>query len=570
MTEERRTVYVGSEYKEAFESICFLIDNGGLTGMEPPASNDGTSIFSGRIEYRLSGRQGRESEAAIFHMQEDGATWFSSLRGGSVENGNADWMDFMKRVQKQFHKNYSVVEYKQQMMSAQEREERREAAVCLLTRFIDLFYKSALGGIDVSKALKEAADASADDVYGVAMRLELATKAGDPFPILGKVYFGVNDTELWPMPKELADQMDRNICAIVPDQGDTNDRRGTDGSQNRETIDKMLNALEKMVKRSDFAKYLYYGGEDSTDTRRVNETRRQMPTGRFELCCHLMDVLYITHISKQDFVCELVLNGQPILRAVLGINNRLTVSCCACKVNGKPEVLVSHNDIRYTKDGEYICKTLDTNDETFGLSEEEIAEILEYSRLKEHFMHPDCDDQSCSNVLRCRSQLLEFLDNSQKRVYFCKQCPHPSVIYTDFAGVPHFTKKLKLLTDKLDVVEKDQTTEYGVCRCCGRTFTKAGLGAAQMCKGLCAQVELFKEGKCDSETDQKAKLLYKRYCGLLPLGKRLAATFSAKRCYEDREVILLVLKSRRSTQVYAFNKLNAGEYGYLPVPVSLG
>ena len=551
----KRTIYVGREHEKAFNSIRFLIENKGLEGFGYEVV-DG-KICSDKIEYVLSLTEGTSAATTTFGFGPTGATWFAALRGEAGENDNATWMDFMNRAKVQYHKNYSVVQYKQQKKSASELEEARQEATEAISTFASLFYP------DMQRErieVREVTDSRVTEhIYGVAMRLELATEAGDPFPILCKVYFNRNGDRMWPLTSNLSKSIDENIGSIVPDDAD-GEVAEADGED--DTIQVTLTQMEELIRdrKKNFADYICFS--DETDEKRLQSTRRQMAHDRFQLECKNVDLLYITHIRTESYVCDLYVSGVPMLRVIMGINNRLSIRCLNCE---DKNMLVNRNEITYKVNGKTKNVVLDTKKPNFGLTDEVVEEIREYSRIADHFKTVSCGANSHKlggcRQLKCKTQLMMVGD-----VEFCSDCPYPEVIYTDFDGQKHYTPSVVVATDSLRVYPKFVPTEgedaqpaYGTCTVCRRTFSKGYLLGGK-CKGLCAPAF------GNNEKDPAAKKLYWTYNGMLPLTSRVAALFAPKRCYEDDELIIFVIGKKK----YVFNKLNAGERGYLESPKSIG
>ncbi len=557
----RRTVLVGKEYEKAFETVKFLIENGGLPVTKDFAYTvEGDAIVSDAVEFRLTTTLGDEVEKTTHGYGPNGATWFAGLRGEEVNNDSALWNDVMTLAKDTYHANFSIVEYRQQKKTEAELEAAEREAEEIVKKFASTFFDGL--NLDGASIRPVSSTSSTEDIFGVSLRLELATEAGEPFPVLGTVYFNriTKDSGLQPIPRTQSAELNKNISEIVPD--DTADGAELDvtpvnaAGESEDTIDVVLGALENLVgdKKKNLAEYICFN-EDAVE--RIEITERQMSNGNFTLRCKRVDVLYITHIKKEAYICDLYVDNEPMLRFIMGINNRLSVRCLNC--NSK-EYLVVRDEMRYQKGGKNFTVILDHNEENLGLTEEQIEDIKAGGRMKSHLMTITCGRTAtrpggCTRR-RCATQIMLVGDRD-----YCLDCPHPDVIYTDFRGRTHHVPSSVYTTDTLDFVPRipaeGQEFEYLNCEICGRRFSRDALVNGR-CKTLCARAD-------DTSENAAAARLYKRYSGMLPLLKRISTAFQKKRCYEDETMLLLTIGREK----FIFDKINAREFGYLDKPTSV-
>lgn len=541
----KKQICVGAEYAKAFESICELINGGCLSELGFKVK-DGY-IDDGINEYRLakteSGFVGAEEQG----FTESGASWFSTLRGDKTEKDSAVWTSFMETVKEEYHKRFSVVEYKQQPPSKAETERARKEITEFVNRFVKTFYPVLTTNLDIR--MQENGE---EDVYGVSLRLELSGGTGASLPVLGKVYFLNDGKRLVPIEKKLAKIYDDSVNKIIPEDSDGEELTVAD-----RIIDDTLNAVEKLVENgnSDFAEYLCFG--DESDAAAVKKLFSQLSHDANTLECTRLDILYITHVKVGNFIASVVRGGDPVFNVKTGAGNGFTVTCAKCNAETP---LVYDNQIVCIADGKQKIVTLDVKKEDFGLDEVAVAQIIAESELKNHYLKVCCQKikgwQNCEAV-RCLSQLFD-ADSSSAVVYKCSDCPYPEIVYTTENGVKKYTPAMVFVKDRMELVDVKDENEEKVERCkvCGRYFSS----------------RVVKHGKCPvckaSETATESseyRAAYGRYKTLLSFGRRAKAHFTKKACVEDNEIIIFVIGKHR----YLFNKLNVKERGFIAPPIKI-
>ncbi|MBQ8689060.1 MAG: hypothetical protein IJ515_01705 [Clostridia bacterium] len=548
-----RIIKVGFEHKEAFESVCLLLSSAGLFNSGYQVNGDNTRIIGETHEYVLLSVENSTEASQSFGFNESGATWFKTLRGNSDDekDDNAEWLSFKQEVQKEYHKKFSVVEYLPKKKDKAELEEAKRNAQAVAEAFFGVFYPELKNR--PYSIVPQLNTNESDDLYGIAMRVDLASEVTQsaPMPFLCKIYFNCMQDTFKPMPASLAESLNQNILDLVPENDDGTAVAGS--ATNTKIIDLTLAELERLVDeisndpRKNFADYICFSDEKDQESLKV--LKKQMAHDNFALECQKIDCLYITHIKTEPYVCDLCINEIPMLRFSIGLNNTLSIRCMNCNAR---EYLINHNEITYTVDDE-TTRTVVINPEVegFGLTEEQVAEIKEYSTMHNHLIEVHGLEsikasRGCSRV-KCASQLISIDIGGGTLKTMCKDCPHPEVIWDG----KYYTPSLDVATDKLELVPNDEN--LGTCNVCGRRFTDSIL-VAKKCP-LCASL-------AKAPTDTKARARYRTYSGMLPLHTRVASLFAKKACVEDDEIIIFVLGSKR----YIFNKLNAGDRGYLKPP----
>ncbi len=538
-----KQIFVGNEYKEAFNSICSLIEGGCLTGLKYTISNG--VISDGVYDYVLSEQSGEESESVKHGFRKNGATWFKSLRGESTQNTNAIWTSFIETVKMEFHKRYSIVEYKEQLRTATEKQNALNSAKSFIDTFTEVFFPDYAGKTEVRQV---SAGEKTEDVYGVAMRIELSGGTGASLPVLGKIYFNKTGNNVRPIASRTSSNIDANLNNIVPDEDDSPSVDFSDS-----VITTTLNAMEKMVEDEhfNFADYLCY--VDEKDKLAISNLLEKMSHDAFELECQKIDVLYITHIKVGVFIFDVYSGVNPLFRVTLGLNNTFSVKCLNC---ADEELLVNRNEIACNVDGKEVFYTLDTEKESFGLDEEAVDNILYNSCFDRHYIRISCPNNSRNlgcETLKCASQLFYASDGEQ--VYAkCADCPYPEVVYTTLEGEKKYTPLLLFAKDKMELVEKSEDVAH--CSLCGRCFS-----SSELINSTCPLCRELKSPK----NKEKATLTYKKYKNVLSLRIRLFALNKEKYCVEDEELILFGIGKKK----YAFNKLNVTASGFISKPRKL-
>ena len=538
-----KRIYVNNEYKKAFESICQLIDGGCFSGLGWKVS-DGI-ISDGVYEYELTTVFKGDSEKVKHGFKQDGATWFKALRGEYVENNNAIWTSFIETVGIEYHKRYSVVEYQQQPRTQSQKARDLEDNKAMIDSFTKLFYPEFYQKTEVVEVEGEE---TKEDIYGVAMRIELSGGTGASLPVLCKVYFSKTGRTITPIAGFISQGIDENLAEIIPEDNKNDQTISGEG-----IIDTTLNAMDNLINNTNvnFADYICYS--DVSDKIAVENLLAQLSHDAVELECQRVDVLYITRITATSYLYDVMYAGRPLFRLSHGLDRALTLRCLNC---ASFEKIVDSNRIAYTVDGEPREITLQPNLEDFGLTEEQVEEIKEFSALKNHFIHIKCSlanrRQECK-VIKCMSQLFN-AGTSDVPSYKCKDCPYPEIVYTTLSGEKKYTPSLIFAKDLMTLVDTQlPETEVEKCACCGRYFTKSSLRSkfCQTCYGA-----------INGQNIKDKKKLYKKYKNLLPLSIRFFALSSKKLCVEDEELIVFSVGKKK----YAFNKLCVKEKGYFNKP----
>lgn len=548
-------IVIGNEFKEEFESICKLFSEGYLSGgvqikrvsrgVIETAAN--TFIFN-EYERGVNGSDGSGEVKASYSKQ--GSSWFAPLRGVAADSSNADWEQLIMDVAADYHKHYSLIEFKKPN-DAYSKSAEDALAARFKTEFLDRVFT---GGKAYSAPVRRGVER--ENIYGVSLRMEISSGTGESKPVLGKLYFSDGGAGLTPMYWAEAQKIDGFLSSAVPDDdGDKTENKNETVSN--VLVSRVLSGLTEVIEGNAYSRYVCFGESDTGVIKYMLESLAN--TGEHgeikKLKCSRIKVLGISHVEWEKSAFTVSYQGKEVLKLVAGLNDTLSLYCLNCAEKGKLACLVSSNDIIYP-DGvkvKGLKRSLDPAQKNFGLSDEDINKIIVNSEFKNHLFPVRCPENmrnpNCYKTV-CLSRAVE-VKQGEKTVRKCKGCNYPEIIFNDLfaGGESKYTPLLDFAFDRMTLVRE----KTAVCACCGRKFTAAKISA----NGLCAFCE-----STQGYTKAGGKL-YKTYSGMLGLGVRLKHLFSKKYCREDGNVLLFVLGEDK----YVFDKLNASEFGYIPKPV---
>ena len=147
-------------------------------------------------------------------MERDGASWFASVRSGSVaENDAAEWTALIESTAQAYHKLYSLLEFEQN--SARSAKEAASDMRRLSNLAAGLFPARKL-------VVRPSAMAPAHDIFGLTFRAGLSS-VGESVPVLCKIYFRSEEERgirrLVPIGRREAAEIDRNIIQNIGTEG---------------------------------------------------------------------------------------------------------------------------------------------------------------------------------------------------------------------------------------------------------------------------------------------------------------------------------------------------------------
>lgn len=535
-------IIIGREYAAEFESVRALYEGGFLSEevhikkVRPNEIVTPTNTF----EYREneSGVNGSgEGEERALNFGADGASWFAQLRGAKFDSGNADWKQLIMDVAADYHKNYSLIEFRQTKSRADIAGEKRIKEK-FRTGFLDRAF--ANGGQFVISDMRKT---EPENYYAVSMRLEI-NGGGESAPLLAKIYFREGDDgRLAPITSAEAARIDEFVTGAVPAESG----KGDDGIIDVKLVGRVFTGLEKAIAGGKFSRFVSFNEKYKAE---IGKMLAQLATSEIkELECTNVKVLGVSHVEWEKSVYDISLRGKRVMKLILGLNGFVTLTCANC---AEQTVLIDGNVIKFI-DGEVPenCNSvLDFSSDNLGLISEDIQLIREHGEIANHLFRVSCTENTrnpdCGRTV-CRAQTVELSDGVRK----CKGCRYPEVVYKDIFSeeieTGKYTRGLSFCYDKLALVD----TPTVKCRCCGREFGVSAIPKNQLC-GFCS----------GTDHSAEAKKLYRKYGGMLSLGVRLSHAFSKKYCKEDGSMILFELGTDR----YVFDKLNLKKSGYIDKP----
>lgn len=531
-------IIIGQEYEREFASICALFEGGFLSDDIHIKKAHGNVITtpSHTFEYRerehgVNG--GGDGERALTFTKE-GASWFSALRGESFDSGNADWKQLIMDVAQDYHRHYSLIEFRQTKdRNALSGEKKLKEQ--FKTEFLNKVFSDGKAFV-----IAETRKTEPENFYAVSMRLEI-NGGGESAPLLGKIYFREGeDGKLVPVTFKEAQKIDRYIESAVPEEdGGAQDN----GVLEVALVGRVFGGLEKSFKSGKFAKYVSFSGKYREE---IKEMLDQLATSEVKsLECTNVKVLGISHVEWEKSVYNVSYRGKTVLKFIVGLNGYISLQCANCK---EDNLLIDGNSVKL-KDGG-TCAELDFDKPDLGLTEEDLENIRENGEVANHLFTVTCPEnprnRDCSRII-CASQAITVQDGVMK----CRGCRYPEIIYTDIFSYGRqegkYTPLLHFASDRLSLIDESTVK----CRCCGREFTNSNILRGELC-GFCAQ----------DDKSAKAKKLYRKYGGMLDLSVRFAHLFSKKYCREEGNIILFELGNDR----YVFDKLNVREFGFIKKP----
>lgn len=534
-------IIIGREYAAEFESIRALYEGGFLSGEVHIKKARGNEIVTPThtFEYRDGehGVNGGDGEERALNFGADGASWFAQLRGADFDSGNADWKQLIMDVAADYHRNYSLIEFRQKKDKATVSDEKRLKDK-FKSGFIDRVFVN--GGQFV---VAETRRTEPENYYAVSMRLEI-NGGGESAPLLGKIYFREGaDGRLAPITAREAGRIDEFVTGAIPSESGN----GDNGIIDVKLAGRVFAGLERSISGGKFSRYVSFNEKYK---REIDSMLSQLATSEIkELECTNVKVLGVSHVEWEKSVYDISCRGRNVMKLILGLNGYASLICVNC---GDETALVDGNVVKFIGDEvpDGCNCVLDFDSDNLGLISEDIELIREYGEIANHLFRVSCAENvrnaDCSRMV-CKSQTVELGAGIRK----CKGCRYPEVVYRDIFSeemeTGKYTPALSFSFDKLALVD----TPTVKCLCCGREFGAAAMPSNRLC-GFCSAI--------DHSAD--AKKLYRKYGGMLSLCVRLAHAFAPKYCREDGSMILFELGADR----YVFDKLGVKKSGYINKP----
>ena len=574
-------ILVGNTYVKEFSSIFRLVkDCPAFSGRDFKAEGDIELIDRGE---RLTVRDGNNSYTYVSYIpnaqfvddddddtteeigfSENGASWFRGLRGeSSAESADAQWMRFIEKVASQYHKRYSIMEYKQQKGAQISTDEAYAIAKNLVKFLFDISMpRKDFEEVTNAKVL----EAEALDVYALSLRLALSGGTGESKRILGKIYFAAKTREngdrvLLPMYTKDAKNIDKAFSGFTGEEsGEDIDLTSSDSNARFLTIrDNALNALENLIvsTRHNFVDFLLIAKDDEEVIQQMLKLTAHTTS---DLQCSELKVLGISHIVWRVKAFDCKIGGAPKLRAIFGLNNSVSLRCLGC---ANPVDIVANNSLALYQDPKNNFTQITFRDfedeETLGLTDEELEAVDEFGVHNDHLIKVQCHriglGESCV-CYRCGDQMFSAVSPiTGKERDYCIDCHRPEVVsHIPGTDEPMLTASARFSISARAMVPEATTSS---CQLCGRHFSITDK-KTPLC-GLCRRAtELLGDHELTKEELKPAIDCYNRYAQVVPLSSRMNG--AKKYAFEDDGIILLIIGKK----IYKFDKLAAESTGQMP------
>ena len=553
-------VKIGRKYRDAFQSVCDLVNNGCIDPSIIQSCRDDRFIETSQYIFEYTGETSPIGAGTDVGMMPSGASWFMGFRGSDSSNVMSAWHNLVETVADNYHKEFSLVEYLQSA-NAKSAEEIAEST---------LVVENAVRALKIpfSKVSNATTEESLEDLYAVSLRMELFGGAGEPRPILCKVYFRYQNKVFSPLRSDESSVVDVYIQNIISNQRGVrkDDKDGPkaakgqgNGEEGKETtiVDNVLNSIEKLIRGDlsrSFTESVLISNE--TDTETIADLVKMGPQDEVQLSCKRLKVLGISHITWVATAFNVYLDGQKAFLAKVGLNDSISLYCC-CR--SKENKLIENNVIPCVSEetGESYEIHLDPQQEDFGITESDVERIRKESPFAEHVFPINCPEMMRRNInctqYRCNCNTITFEAGGKIRRK-CADCPHPEIVFRYGDGNVSYTPSLGFDTKTLSPVE----TPTAVCRFCGRSYAVKEATANYMCEFCRSAFDSFDQGMAGKAEHRT----YRRYAGMLPLSVRVRALFGKKFCFENADRLLFFVGNDQ----YFFDKLKLTDTGLIEKP----
>lgn len=552
MYKSKIRVRIGRGYRDAFRSICELVKNGCIDSSLIETCRDDRWIETPQYIFEYTGDDTAIDTGSQAGMTAEGATWFEGFRGGENDSVMGIWHDLIEAVATGYHKEYSLVEYVQSAML----RDAEEAARCrgIVTNVVKELK------LPFSRIVDATTEDSEEDIYGVSLRMELFSGAGEPRPVLCRVYFRKVGHNFLPIEAQEAEMVDRYVGELVEKQRDGGCVQAE--SNETEIVDNVLNAVSKLIggamSRSFTESVLI---TNSTDVDTVHEMVRHEPQDSVALQCKQLKVLGISHVRWIDAAFNVYVGEKKAFLAKMGLNNAVNLFCCC---GSKDNKLIENNEIVCFSKGSGGTTTvrIKPEEENLGLSESELDTVRWESAFAHHFAPITCSEISRRRLgldclqYRCDCNTLEF-EYRGSVLRKCADCPYPEVVYRYGDGTAAYTPLLSYDSQSMSVVSE----ETAICRFCGRSYQKTGTGGDSLC-AFCQSVFDLTDPANPDKPGEEAVQTYRRYASMLPISLRILSVFKKKYCFENADRLIFAVGRSK----YFFDKLRLTDSGRIVNP----
>lgn len=536
-------ITIGSEYGDAFESICALVENGSVDAeVVERVDVKHTEIETAGHIFRYDPALPYIRTNEEIGMAKDGATWFKVFRGGKVDNDMATWHNLIERVASNYHKNYSLFE------CDHHHDPLTSAQVATYAQAGQRIVNALWGEIGDISVVEGDSEKGIENIYCVFLRASISGGTGEARPVLCKVFFRQEKNGFVPVERAEAETVASFLDELAEKTPEKKDYQ-TDGAM----IDLALGALENLLYGEDettFDKCVLI--ENSEDCETINAMVKNGPNEFVVLECSEIKPLGVAHVRWRNDSLTVTHEGKDAFYLTVSVNGKITLRCASCESD---PIIRNNIIVAYDEDGAPVEFEIDANKANLGFGNADLEFIKRNSAVKDHYTKIQCPElrrrieKPCVKFV-CKVNAQNFGDD-ENPVLRCLDCPYPEVVYTDANGAKKLTKDLKFAFDKMDMVSAKNTF---TCSVCGKTFTRAvqrkasGIAGEKFCP-LCASVMTLQLNKDETPT-QEQKETYERYKKALPLSVRAFTPSKRKFAIEREDVIMFVLDDK----VYRFDK----------------
>lgn len=544
--EEKVHVRIGRKYEAAFRSICDLVSKKIIDGsIVQSCTKD--QIETAQYIFEYTGEAVAIDTGTQIGMLPSGATWFRAFRNDESNSAIGAWHSLIEAVATDYHKKYSLVEYIQND-SARKEDGSLESYRQMIRRMAEVLR------FPPTRVVEATGDDCVEDIYAVSLRLELYGGAGEPRPVLCKVYFRNRSNVFFALEKEEAGIVEQYVCDLV---GNRNAGGAHQERENEtEIVDHVLNALSKLTRNelpNSFTDCILVTNE--TDSKTINELVRVEPQDEVCLVCKRLKVLGIIHLRWKNAAFHIYVGKRRAFLAKLGITKTISLYCCC---NSEDSKLIENNTI-FLNSGERI--RIQPEEDDLGLTAEEVEQIRGESAFANHFFQISCPELTRRNIscsqFRCTSNTHAFDVDGVIKVK-CTDCPYPEVVFRLPDGITlSYTPSLGFDTKTMLATSGFTAT----CTFCKRSYAVEEQTSSKseyfctFCKESFDKLEKGGITQADVRT-------YKRYAGMIPLGGRFKAMFKKKYCFENQDRLLFVVGKKK----FFFDKLKLDDAGLLENP----
>lgn len=561
---ERKTILIGAEYKDTYESLVKILSSGSLenTIAHVEKGVDGKPIIcTDSALYVYGGGAGSAAGDSVnLAMQRDGASWFAPVRRGKAfDDGMSEWRRLIERVAGDFHKHFSIIEYRQCGGSGEVDVKATEDRIAkLIGRLFERRDVSFIKGGDKNKGT--------EDIYGASVKLELSGTGQAHFVVMCKIYFRrTAENGVLPLTSAEAAQINARLEAAE----DNTDPISLTEEESNNINTTTVTAVKDLIAGSypvNFKQCLCFSekqvanretgvSEDNFDLKTYKYLAKRAVTNNAPVTCTSVKVLGISHVRWINDYYEVAFGGKTCLKVLVGFGGSLSVTCANCNggnIVTSNMIIYSYTDKDGVKHDEHV--NIDYTADNLGIDDKKLDEIRRYSELKNHLFTVSCKNPRleipCVSCV-CASQAVRV-----GGVIRCADCPYPEVVYTDYSGdrpFKYLTGRMTFVHDRLSMALKEDASD---CERCGRRFTADSLVNGQ-CR-LCASI-----GNLAGEELAQAKKLYSKYANMFPHSVRLKHVFDKKYCVEDETAMVFAL----GFDTYVLSKSELKSDGFVTGPV---